>query len=75
MEKNHQSLTDFVELIEGMNSDEFSSLVDQYLDDDAIEIMASHIAEFYELEDDEEIGGLTQIMITGFLAAKKTNAN
>ena len=29
----------------------------------------------HDLEDDEEIGGLTQIMITGYLAAKKAEAN
>lgn len=75
MEKIHQNLTEFVERIEGMNSEQFSSLVNQYLDDDAIEIMASHVAEFYDLEDDDEIGGLTQIMVTGYLAAKNAEAN
>lgn len=69
MEKFHQSLTTFLEKIESMNSNTFTKLVESHLDDDAVEIFASHIAEFYEIEDDDEIGGLTQIMITGYLAA------
>lgn len=69
MENFHENLTAFVEQIEKMNSDKFSELVTKYLDDDSIEIMASHIEQFYGVEDDDEIGGLTQIMITGYLAA------
>ena len=75
MKKIHQNLTEFVGEVENMDSEQFSSLVNQYLDDDAIEIMASHIAEFYDLDDDDEIGGLTQIMVTGYLAAKNAEAN
>lgn len=70
MEISHQNLTAFIEKVEDMNSESFSKLVEQHLDDDAIEILASHIEQFYAVEDDDEIGGLTQIMITGYLAAK-----
>jgi hypothetical protein len=35
-----------------------------------VEIFVRHIEKFYGIEDDEELGMLAQLMVTGYLAAK-----
>lgn len=67
-------LTDFFTKIEDLKSDEFMTLVEKYLGDEEIERFVDHISDFYGIEDDEELGTLAQIMITGYLAALHSNS-
>lgn len=53
------------------NADHLVATIDKYLDDEAVEIFVEHIEEFYGIEDDEQLGMLTQIMVSGFVAAKE----
>ncbi len=46
------------------------ALVEKYLKDDDVEIFVQHIESFYGINDDEELGMLAQLMVTGYLAAK-----
>ncbi len=70
LQQTMQNLEDFFGKFSEINSDELMSRVEEYLNDDCIEIMISHLEDFYGIEDDEQLGSLAQIMITGFLAAK-----
>ena len=69
-----QALETFFESIESLSSEELMKKVEQYLDDDAIEMFVNHIEDFYGIEDDEELGMLAQLMISGFMAAKSISA-
>ncbi len=60
----------FVE-IEKLNSDQMMTLVEKYMDEETIEIFVDHIEEFYGIDDDDQLGTLAQIMISGFIAAKE----
>lgn len=55
------------ELIEGLNSDSFTKFVEEHISDEAINAMSDHIDDFYGIDTDEELGMLTQIMVTGYL--------
>jgi hypothetical protein len=46
------------------------SLVEKHLADDDVEIFVQHIEQFYGISDEEELGMLAQLMVTGYLAAK-----
>ena len=69
-ELDKTKLAAFFDMLDEMEGDQMMSMVDQFLDDDAIEMFVDHIEEFYGIEDDEELGTLAQIMVTGFMAAK-----
>ncbi len=60
----------FLKSIENMESDAMMGLVEKFLDDEAIEAFVDHIEEFYGITDDEELGMLAQLMVTGYLTAK-----
>jgi hypothetical protein len=64
----------FLKTLENMESDNMMSLVEKYLDDEAIEAFVDHIEEFYGITDDEELGMLAQLMVTGYLTAKNEAA-
>ena len=64
-------LADYFEKVKEMDSEQLVAKVSKYLDDEAIEIFVDHIEDFYGVEDDEELGMLTQLMISGFVAAKE----
>ena len=68
-EKQH-SLTSFFESLEKMESDQMMEMVSKYLSDDEVELFVNHIENFYGISDDEELGMLAQLMVTGYLAAK-----
>ena len=53
-----------------MESDDMMALVEKHLKDDDVEIFVQHIETFYGITDDEELGMLAQLMVTGYLAAK-----
>ena len=68
--EKQQILTSFFESLEKMESDDMMALVEKHLKDDDVEIFVQHIESFYGITDDEELGMLAQLMVTGYLAAK-----
>lgn len=68
--EKQQILTSFFKSLESMNSEEMMVMVEKHLKDDDVEIFVHHIEEFYGITDDEELGMLAQLMVTGYLAAK-----
>ncbi len=68
--EKHQILTSFFEALEKMESDDMMAMVEKHLKDDDVEIFVNHIETFYGITDDEELGMLAQLMVTGYLAAK-----
>ncbi len=75
MNSSMNELEKFFEKISKMESEELMSLVEAYLTNEQIELFVDHIEDFYGVEDDEQLGMLAQIMVTGYLAAKNTNQN
>ncbi|MDA8793829.1 hypothetical protein N9N67_11325 [Bacteriovoracaceae bacterium] len=61
----------FFNMIESIDDQKWDQLIDKYISEEAVEIMASHVQKMYELEDDDEITLLTQIMATGYLCASE----
>jgi hypothetical protein len=68
--EKQQILTSFFKSLEEMNSEEMMATVEKHLKDDDVEIFVRHIEEFYGITDDEELGMLAQLIVTGYLAAK-----
>jgi hypothetical protein len=68
--EKHQILTSFFQTLEKMESDGMMAIVEKHLKDDDVEIFVNHIEAFYGITDDEELGMLAQLMVTGYLAAK-----
>ena len=68
--EKQQILTTFFQSMEKMESDDMMALVEKHLKDDDVEIFVQHIESFYGINDDEELGMLAQLMVTGYLAAK-----
>ena len=68
--EKQQILTSFFESLEKLDSDAMMNLVGKHLSDEDIEIFVRHIEEFYGITEDEELGMLAQLMVTGYLAAK-----
>lgn len=63
-------LVEFFKKLEGIESEQMMAMVEAHLSNEDIEIFVDHIADFYGIEDDEQLGMLAQIMVTGYLAAK-----
>lgn len=68
--EKHQILTSFFQSLEKMESEDMMKMVEKHLKDDDVEIFVQHIEAFYGITDDEELGMLAQLMVTGYLAAK-----
>ncbi len=68
--EKQQILTSFFESLEKLDSEAMMALVEKYLTDEDVEIFVQHIEQFYGITDEEELGMLAQLMVTGFLAAK-----
>jgi hypothetical protein len=68
--EKRQILTSFFQSLEKLESDDMMAMVEKHLQDDDVEIFVSHIESFYGITDDEELGMLAQLMVTGYLAAK-----
>jgi hypothetical protein len=68
--EKHQILTSFFESLEKIQSENMMSMVEKHLTDEDVEIFVHHIENFYGISDDEELGMLAQLMVTGYLAAK-----
>jgi hypothetical protein len=63
-------LTSFFEALEKMDSEDMMKMVEKHLNDENVEVFVHHIETFYGITDDEELGMLAQLMVTGYLAAK-----
>lgn len=68
--EKHQILTSFFASLEKVESDSMMAMVEKHLSDEDVEIFVHHIETFYGITDDEELGMLAQLMVTGYLAAK-----
>lgn len=76
MEKaTKDALENYLDSLQNLESDQIVKKIEKYLDDEAIEIFVSHLEEFYGIEDDEELGMLSQIMVSGYVAAKEIDSN
>lgn len=65
-----QILTSFFQSLEKLQSEDMMAMVEKHLSDEDVEIFVQHIETFYGINDDEELGMLAQLMVTGYLAAK-----
>ena len=74
MNEKQQILTSFFKSLEELNSEDMMSMVEKHLKDEDVEIFVTHIENFYGITDDEELGMLAQLMVTGYLAAKHESA-
>lgn len=68
--EKQQILTSFFQSLEKMESEDMMSMVEKHLKDEDVELFVQHIEAFYGINDDEELGMLAQLMVTGYLAAK-----
>ena len=68
--EKQQILTSFFQNLEKMESDDMMAVVEKHLSDEEVELFVQHIEAFYGISDDEELGMLAQLMVTGYLAAK-----
>lgn len=68
--EKQQILTSFFASLEKLDSDAMMALVEKHLSDEDVEIFVQHIEQFYGITDEEELGMLAQLMVTGYLAAK-----
>jgi hypothetical protein len=68
--EKQQILTSFFASLEKMESEDMMNMVAKHLSDEDVEIFVQHIETFYGITDDEELGMLAQLMVTGYLAAK-----
>jgi len=63
-------LTSFFKSLEEIQPDDMMKMVGKHLSDDEVEIFVHHIEDFYGIQDDEELGMLAQLMVSGYLAGK-----
>lgn len=70
MTEKQNILTAFFKSLEGIKSEDMMQLVEKHLKDEDVEVFVQHIEEFYGINEDEELGMLAQLMVTGYLAAK-----
>ena len=68
--EKQQILTSFFASLEKLDSEAMMTLVEKHLSDEDVETFVQHIEQFYGITDDEELGMLAQLMVTGYLAAK-----
>lgn len=68
--EKQQILTSFFASLEKLESDDMMAIVEKHLSDEDVEVFVQHIESFYGINDDEELGMLAQLMVTGYLAAK-----
>jgi hypothetical protein len=57
--------------VEKLDSDQMMKLVEKHLDEETIELFVDHLEEFYGIDDDDQLGMLAQIMVSGFVAARE----
>lgn len=64
------NLQSFFEKITTFKPDDFAQLVENHLSDEDIELFVDHLEDFYGITDEEDLGTMAQIMITGFIAGR-----
>lgn len=70
-DQEKEQLVAYFEGLKELSAEQTMAKVEKYLDDEAIEIFVDHLEDFYGVKDDEELGMLAQIMVSGFVAAKE----
>lgn len=65
------SINHFFSKLSDIEADDFMKLVEEVMNDDDIERCAQYIEDFYGIQDDDEVGTLTQIFVTGVLLGKQ----
>jgi hypothetical protein len=72
MRVNKEKLMNFLKDAHNFEPETFEAHINKYLDDLDIDQFVQYIEEFYGIspDEEEELGMLTQIMLTGFLAGK-----
>lgn len=70
-----EKIRDFLVNLEAFDADQLMILVEKHLNDECIEALVEHIEEFYGIHEDEELGMLAQLMVTGYLIAKNESGN
>lgn len=68
-------IRDFLTNLEAYDADQLMVLVEKHLSDECIEAFVDHIEDFYGIHDDEELGMLAQLMVTGYLISKNEAGN
>jgi hypothetical protein len=61
-------LQNYFEELNAISPDEMGQRIEKELNDEELELFVRHIEDFYGIEDDEEIGLLTQLMVCGYMA-------
>ncbi len=69
-ENKTAQLIRFFDHMNSLDADTMTALVEKHLSDEDLELFVRHIEDFYGIEEEEELGHLAQIMVTGYLAAK-----
>ncbi len=69
-EQQLERIKSFFRTLDSCKSEHFMDIVENHISDSAIELICDHIEDFYGIEDDEEIGMLAQVMVTGMLLGK-----
>ena len=70
---NNDQIADYLQALSKQTNEQMAQKVQAYLDDEGIEIFVDHLEDFYGIEDDDQLGLLAQIMISGFILGKETN--
>lgn len=68
-----EQLEKYFMALEDSTQEQITAKIEEYFDNDAIEAIVDHVEEFYGVEDDDELGTLAQLVITGFIAATELN--
>lgn len=68
-----ENVKKFFSTIESMESEAFMQKVEAIVSDDVVECICDHIEDFYGVEDDEQVGMLAQLVVTGVLLGKEEN--
>lgn len=69
-EQEKEALENYFTSLKDLSTEQLVANVSNYLDDEAIEMFVDHIEDFYGVEDDEELGMLAQLMVSGFVAGR-----
>lgn len=70
-EAEKAKLGSYLESLNDRSAEQIAKTIESYLDDEAVEMFVDHIEDFYGIEDDEQLGMLTQLMVSGYVAAKE----
>ncbi len=66
--KKLPKLQQYFEELNTVTPEDMTRRIEKELGDEELELFVRHIEDFYGIEDDEEIGLLTQLMVCGYMA-------